>query len=71
MVSNIIKKIMDSKGIGNQQMAEALGIKTQSFNNKLYRDSYTVRELVKILDILDCKLIIEPNPEINYIVTRE
>lgn len=71
MVSEIIKSIMDSKGLNNMQMAKHLGIQTQSFANKLYRDSYTVDELVRILNILDCKLVIEPNPEVKYIVSSK
>lgn len=71
MVSDVIKMIMKSKGINNIQMAEMLSIKTQSFSNKLFRDSYTVEELIKILDILDCKLIIQPNPEISYTLSNK
>lgn len=71
MVSDVIKAIMKSKGINNIQMAEMLGIKTQSFSNKLFRDSYTVEELIKILDILDCKLIIQPNPEVSYTLSNK
>lgn len=71
MVSNVIKILMKNKGLNNIQMAQILGIKTQSFSNKLFRDSYTVEELIKILDILDCKLIIQPNPEVSYILSRE
>lgn len=71
MVSDVIKAIMKSKGLNNIQMAELLGIKTQSFSNKLFRDSYTVEELVKILDILDCKLIIQPNPEVTYTLSNK
>ena len=66
MVSDIIKSIMKTRGLNNIQMAQSLGIKTQSFSNKLFRDSYTVDELIKILDVLDCKLIIQPNPDISY-----
>ena len=71
MVSDVIKMIMKSKGLNNIQMAELLGIKTQSFSNKLFRDSYTVEELIKILDILDCKLIIQPNPEESYTLSNK
>lgn len=71
MVSDVIKMIMKSKGLNNIQMAEMLGIKTQSFSNKLFRDSYTVEELIKILDILDCKLIIQPNPEVSYTLSNK
>ena len=71
MVSDVIKAIMKSKGLNNIQMAEMLGIKTQSFSNKLFRDSYTVEELIKILDILDCKLIIQPNPEVSYTLSNK
>lgn len=71
MVSDVIRAIMKSKGINNIQMAEMLGIKAQSFSNKLFRDSYTVEELIKILDILDCKLIIQPNPEVSYTLSNK
>lgn len=71
MVSGIIKSIMKSKGLNNIQMAELLGIKPQSFTNKLFRDSYTVEELIKILDVLDCKLIIQPNPEVSYTLSNK
>lgn len=71
MISSIIKNIMKSKGLNNIQMAELLGIKPQSFTNKLFRDSYTVEELIKILDVLDCKLIIQPNPEVSYTLSNK
>lgn len=71
MVSDVIKTIMKSKGINNIQMAQLLGIKTQSFANKLFRGTYTVDELIKILDILDCKLIVQPNPDISYTLSNK
>lgn len=71
MVSDIIKTIMRSKGLNNIQMAKMLNIKTQSFSNKLFRDSYTVDELIKILDILDCKLIIQHNSDVSYTLSRK
>lgn len=71
MVSDIIKTIMKSKNLNNIQMAQLLGIKTQSFSNKLFRDSYTVDELIKILDILECKLVIQPNPNISYTLSSK
>lgn len=71
MVSDVIKEIMKSKGLNNIQMAQFLGIKTQSFANKLFRDSYTVEELIRILDMLDCKLIIQPNPNMSYTLTND
>lgn len=71
MVSEIIKTLMKSKGLNNIQMAELLGIKPQSFTNKLFRDSYTVEELIKILDILDCKLVVQPNPNVSYTISKK
>lgn len=71
MVSDVIKSIMKSKGINNIQMAEALNMKPQSFTNKLFRDNYTVEDLIKILDILDCKLIIQPNPDVTYTLSSK
>lgn len=71
MVSSVIKTIMKSKGVSNVQMAQSLGIKTQSFTNKLFKGTYTVNELIKILDILDCKLIVQPNPDISYTLSNK
>lgn len=62
MISDKIKTIMKDKHITNIQLAEHLGMSPQSLSNKFYRDSFSVQDLITILDFMDCKLIIEPKP---------
>lgn len=62
MISDKIKTIMKEKHITNIQLAAHLGMSPQSLSNKFYRDSFSVQDLITILDFMDCKLIIEPKP---------
>ena len=68
MISEKIKFIMKHKGISNKQLAEYLGISQQSLSNKFYRDSYSIPELVKILNYLDCDLVIKSKPDIDITI---
>jgi len=65
MVSQKLRYIMKSKGITNIQVAKYLGMSPQAFSNKLFRDSFSVQDLVTILDFLGCRLIIESEPDIS------
>lgn len=55
-----IKQLMQEQNISVGQLASALGIQAQSMSNKLYRDSFSFDEVVRIADILgsDVKLIV-------------
>lgn len=55
-----IKQLMQEQNITVSQLASALGIQAQSMSNKLYRDSFSFDEVVRIADILDSdvKLIV-------------
>ncbi len=55
-----IKQLMQEQNISVSQLASALGIQAQSMSNKLYRDSFSFDEVVRIADILgsDVKLIV-------------
>lgn len=68
MVSEKIKLIMKTKGVSNKELAEFLNISPQSLSNKFYRDSYSISELVRILNYLDCDLVISSKPDINIII---
>ena len=68
MVSDVIKKIMKDKGITGKQLAEYIGMSPQSLTNKFSRDTWQVDELISILEFLDCKLVIQPNPGAQYIL---
>lgn len=49
-----IKQILIERDMTIKQLAEALEIEHQSMRNKLYRDSFSFEEVVKIADILNC-----------------
>ena len=55
-----IKQLMQEQNISVSQLASALGIQAQSMSNKLYRDSFSYDEVVRIADILgsDVKLVV-------------
>ena len=55
-----IKQLMQEQNISVSQLASALEIQAQSMSNKLYRDSFSFDEVVRIADILgsDVRLIV-------------
>lgn len=54
-----IKQLMQEREITVKQLADKLNINAQSMSNKLYRDSFSYEEVLKIADILnsDVKII--------------
>lgn len=52
--SKTIKKIMLDKNITVKALAEKLGMTPQVLSNKLYRDTFTYNDYVKIADVLGC-----------------
>lgn len=63
MVSDKIKQIMKEKGVKVNQLAEYIGVKPQSVTNKFSRDSWSVQDLISVLDFLDCQLTVEYKPD--------
>ena len=56
--AKIIKQLLLEREKSVKDLAEILGIKTQSMSNKLYRDNFTYEEVVKIADILGCDVAV-------------
>lgn len=54
--SKIIKQLMIERNMSVKELAEKLEIAPQSMSNKLYRDSFSFDEVLKITDILDCDI---------------
>lgn len=52
--ASAIKSILEAKNIKIKDIATKLGIKEQVFSNKLYRNTFTLSEYIKIADILGC-----------------
>ena len=59
-LSNEIKSLLELKGIKKQELQQYLGLKhPQALTNKFARNSWSVEDLVKVVDFLDGKLIIK------------
>lgn len=54
--SKVIKKILIDKNLSIKDLAEKLGIKPQVLSNKLYRNTFTYDEYIKIANILGCEV---------------
>jgi transcriptional regulator with XRE-family HTH domain len=56
----IVKTLMKSKGYSGKLLAEKLGYNTPSaVTNRLQGKTVTVEMLIKLLDAMDCELIIK------------
>ena len=62
---------MKMKHVSNIQLAEYLGILPQSLANKFSRNSISADELITILAFLDCRLVIETNPDLSIRLTMD
>ena len=54
--SQVIKQLMLESDTNINQLAELLGIQPQSVRNKLSRNSFTLAEFEKVINILDAEL---------------
>lgn len=54
--SKTIKKIMLDRNISVKELAEKLGCTPQVLSNKLYRDTFSYSDYIKIVDILGCEV---------------
>ena len=57
-ISNKIRALIKLRGFTNKDLAAAMGVTPASFNNKLFRDSLTTADLVRIIDALGGKLTV-------------
>lgn len=71
MLTDKIRFLMREKSVSNNQMAEHLGISSQSLSNKFNRGSYSVEDLIKILDLLECQLVIRDMPKMSIELTKD
>lgn len=55
-ISNKIRALLNVQGKKPQDLAVPLGISVQAVRNKLYRDSFSASDLVKIAAALGCEL---------------
>lgn len=69
-VTDKIKAILSIKGKKNIELAEYLGISSQSMQNKLSRGSFSAEDLIKIADFLDCTLAFNIDENQKIILER-
>lgn len=52
--SKVIKQIMVERDLSVKDLAAKLSMKPQILSNKLYRDTFTYNDYIKIVNLLDC-----------------
>ena len=57
--SNKLKSILSVTGHKPADLADCLGISVQSVRNKIFRGSYSVDDLLKIFDYLECEVTVK------------
>lgn len=55
-VNNKLRALLNTKNKRPVDLTECLGITAQAIRNKFTRDSFSVSDLIKIADFLDCDL---------------
>lgn len=58
-VSKLIKKQLIDMDIKNVEIADKLGVSRQRVSNILAKDNITIKDIVQILNAIDCDLFIE------------
>ena len=58
-VSEKIKALLQIRGKKKNELAEYLGMNSQSLSNKFSRDSFSAEDLIKISNFLNCSLTFE------------
>lgn len=58
-VSEKIKALLQIKSKKKNELAEYLGMNSQSLSNKFSRDSFSAEDLIKISTFLECPLAFE------------
>lgn len=71
MFKHKIDEIMKSKNVTKKDLAEHFGISAQSMSNKFSRKSFSAKDLIRIIEFLDCKLVIVPKPDTEIILTTK
>lgn len=71
MISDKIKQIMKEKNIKAVELAEYLGMRPQNLNTKFKRDSWSVQDLISVLDFMGCNLTIEYKTDTKLTFTME
>jgi predicted transcriptional regulator len=67
-VNDVLKTVMNDHGVSQSDIARLFGVSPQAIYNKFRRGSWDVDEIVKILDSVDCRLVIESGSIKRYVL---
>lgn len=68
-VANKVRALLQFKGMGNDKIAAALGITRQGLNTKFYRDAFAVKDLIKIAEATNSKLLFQDMDGMQIVLT--
>ena len=66
-----VKALLKLKGKTHSELAQFMGVSTQSISNKIYRDSFSAEDLIKIADFLCCDLAFIVDDKTKVILDRK
>ena len=58
-VNEVLKTVMRDHDMSQSDVARLFGVSPQAIYNKFRRGAWDVDEVLKILDAIDCRLVIE------------
>lgn len=67
--SNKLRSILSVTGHKPADLADCLGISVQSVRNKIFRGSYSIDDLLKIFDYLECEVTVKTKDGIVFPLT--
>lgn len=66
-VNDVLRAVMKDHHITQADIARIFGVSPQAVYNKFHRGTWDVDEIVKILDAVDCRLVIESGSIKRYL----
>lgn len=71
----VVRQIIRAKSMKAVDVAKHLGTTPQNLNRKFTKDSWSVQDLISVMDFLDCKMYIESkkntNPDTKVVFTMD
>lgn len=64
--TEVIRAVMKYKHMSSTEIADLFGISPQAISNKFRRGSWDISEVIKVLEYMDCKLIIEADNIVQF-----
>lgn len=66
-INEVIKTVMREHNMTQTEMARVLGVSPQAINNRFRSGAWNIDEVVKVLEAMNCKLVIESGTIKRYV----